>query len=196
MDFQLTSLPDGQIFREAFAAGWARYLTRFAHTDLAAEQYIRGPVAMARLIYEHGGPEHEIAAAACLAGPAVFSDSPDDWLDQRMVEFSREFQVIGQSSPGELYGKVSALSSDARLLLQASAIMLLEQLVTAPEDSAEECMKIYTDSLELYSAARGPVDNYKLDTKFEIAAMKVTTVIEGQAHLWSRPRVMTARVHA
>lgn len=196
MDFQQTSLPDGQIFREAFAAGWARYLSRFAHTDLAAEQYLRGPVAMARLIFEHGGPAREIAAAACLAGPAVFSDSPEDWLDERLVEFSREFRVIGRSSPGELYGKVNGLSPDARLLLQASAIMLLEQLVASPEDSAEECMKSYTDSLELYSAARGVADTYKLDTKFEIAAMKVTTILDGHAHLWAKPRAMTARVHA
>lgn len=194
MDFQQASLPDGQMFREAFAAGWARYLSRFAHTDLATEHYLRGPVAMARLIIEHGGMEREIAAAACLAGPAVFSDSPDDWLDERLVAFAREFRTIGMSEPGELYGKVNGLSLDARLLLQASAIMLLEQLVAAPEDSAEECMKGYVDSLELYSAARGMHDLYKLDTKFEIAAMKVTTILDGQAHFWAKQR--RARVHA
>lgn len=196
MDFEQTSLPDGQMFREAFAAGWARYLSRFAHTGLAAEQYIRGPVAMARLVYEHGGEAREIAAAACLAGPAVFSDSPDDWLDPRLVEFSREFRRIGLSEPGDLYGKVTALSADARLLLQASAIMLLEQLVTAPEDDITECMRTYTDCLELYSAARGPADTWRLDTKFEIAAMKVTTVTDTQAHLWSRQRNKGPRVHA
>lgn len=195
MDFQQTYLPDGQIFREAFAAGWARYLSRFAHTALAKEQYLRGPVAMARLIYEHGGKTREIAAAACLAGPAVFSERPDAWLNEELVEFSREIRGIGMSKPCDLYGKISALSADARLLLQASAIMLLEQIAGAPE-SPEECTRGYTDALELYSAARGARDTFNLDTRFEIAAMKVTTVLDGQPHLWSRPRAMTARVHA
>jgi hypothetical protein len=195
MNFEQTSLPDGQLFREAFAAGWASYLDRFAAPDLAAEQYIRGPVAMARLIYEHGGEERSVAASACLAGPAVFSSAPE-WLGQELSDFSREFKMIGEMEPRDLYGRMDEFSLDARVLLQASAIMLLEQLVTAPEECAQECMKIYTDSLELYSAARGRADMFKLDTRFEIAAMKVTTAVDGHTNIWSKPRHVSPRVHA
>ncbi|HYD17949.1 MAG TPA: hypothetical protein VEF76_05690 [Patescibacteria group bacterium] len=194
MNFEQTSLPDRQLFREAFAAGWSRYLGRFAAPDLAAEQYIRGPVAMARLIYEHGGEEREVAAAACLAGPAVFSEEPE-WLGQDLSNFAREFREIGEMEPRDLYGRMDNFSADARLLLQASAIMLIEQLVTAPENCAQETMRIYTDSLQLYSAARGQDDSFKLDTRFEIAAMKVTSA-EGHTNIWSKHRDIQPRVHA
>lgn len=195
MDFQQTNLPDRQMFREAFAAGWARYLSRFAHTALASEQYMRGPVAMARLIFEYGGEEREVAAAACLAGPAVFCGEPDGLLCEELLAFSREIGTVGETHSRDLYGKISGLSADARLMLQASAIMLLEQIVGSKGEPPEECMKAYTGALELYSAARGAHDFFNLDTRFEIAAMKVTTVLE-EGHIWSRPRGMTARVHA
>ncbi len=109
---------------------------------------------------------------------------------------SREFKRIGELEPRELYGRMDHFTLDARVLLQASAIMLLEQLVTAPEECAQECMKIYTDSLELYSVARGRDDAFKLDTRFEIAAMKVTTAVDGHTNIWSKPRTHTPRVHA
>lgn len=198
MDFQQTSLPDKQIFRDAFNAGWATFKAQ-QDTDevLAAEHYLRGPVAMAKLIFEHGGECRQVAAAACLAGPAVFSEHPAQWLNKKLVEFSRELRGVGTTPAGDLYGKIPALSGDARLLLQASAIMLLEH-VTAQTAKAlatgEDCQRTYTQALELYSCARGTRDTFKLDTRFEIAAMKATTVMESQPHIWARARKYAARV--
>ncbi len=194
MDFKQTCLPDRQIFREAFAAGWAMYVARFAGTALGADQYLRGPVAMARLIFEHGGEERQIAAAACLAGPALFSEHPADWLNERLVKFSREVRGVSLAPAAELGGKISGLSDDARLLLQASAISLLEALAAEKTETASQLMKNYAEALELYSAARGGNDKYKLDTRFEIAAMKVTTVMEGQPHIWAKPLHVAPRV--
>jgi hypothetical protein len=190
MDFQQTGLPDTQIYREAFQAGWSHYARQYVgKAAYAAEQYSRGPVAMARLIQEHGGLLRQIAAAACLAGPAVFSEHPAQWLDLRLVEFSREIRGVGTTPPRELYGKIPELSDDARLFLQVSAILLVEQLsIEAEMSPAPDQFRAYTEALELYSCARGTADAYKLDTRFEIAAMKATTVMEGRANIWSRPR--------
>jgi hypothetical protein len=194
MDFQQTCLPDTQIFREAFQAGWAQYFAQHGRNRaLAGALYQKGPVAMARLIQEHGGESRQIAAAACLAGPAVFSEHPAQWLDKRLVEFSREIRGVGTTPPRDLYGIIPELSADARLFLQASAIMLMEQLsFTAEQGPIPEQYKSYTEALELYSCARGTQDLYRLDTRFEIAAMKATTVMEGQPHLWSKPKQMAA----
>ena len=190
MDFKQTFLPDRQIFREAFAAGWAIYVAQFAGT-LAGQQYLRGPVAMARLIFEHGGETRQVAAAACLAGPALFTDRPADWLSDRLLKFSAEVRGLGTAPVRALAPKIAALSPDAKLLLQASAILLLEQLsAAAPPVKGEQMTKTYTEALELYSLTRGAQDFYKLDTRFEIAAMKVTTVMEGDAHLWAKPLAM------
>jgi hypothetical protein len=198
MDFQRTYLPDTQIYREAFKAGWTVYLVQHDRdAALATRQYLRGPVAMARLIQEHGGDVRQIAAAACLAGPAVFSEHPAHWLDKRLVEFSREIRSVGTTSPRDLYGIIPGLSADARLFLQASAIMLMEQLsVTAEIGPSPEQYRGYTEALELYSCARGTQDVYKLDTRFEIAAMKATTVMEDQPRVWSKPRQMVDRLGA
>jgi len=194
MDFKQTSLPDRQIFREAFAAGWAMYVAQFADTSLAEKQYLKGPVAMARLIFEHGGEGRQIAAAACLAGPALFSERPVDWLNTQLLTFSREVRGVGTVQRKDLGLKISALSGDARLLIQSSAILLLEQLAAKPDGNAEDLMKAYSDALELYSVARGSRDAYKLDTRFEIAAMKVTTVMENQPHIWAKPTSISPKV--
>ncbi|TAL38488.1 MAG: hypothetical protein EPN97_04120 [Alphaproteobacteria bacterium] len=198
MDFQQTYLPDLQIYREAFKAGWATYVVQHGRdAALAGSAYLRGPVAMARLIQEHGGDMRQIAAAACLAGPAVFSEHPAQWLDKRLVEFSREIRSVGTTPPQELYGIIPGLSADARLFLQASAIMLMEQLsVTAGIGPAPEQYRAYTEALELYSCARGTLDTYRLDTRFEIAAMKATTVMESHPNLWSKPRQLAERLGA
>lgn len=199
MDFQQTNLPDLQIYREAFKAGWATYIVQHGRdATLAGSAYLRGPVAMARLIQEHGGEMRQIAAAACLAGPAVFSEHPAQWLDKRLVEFSREIRSVGTTPPGDLYGIIPGLSADARLFLQASAIMLMEQLsVIAGIGPAPEQYRAYTEALELYSCARGTLDTYRLDTRFEIAAMKATTVMESHPHLWSsKPRQVAERLGA
>jgi hypothetical protein len=189
MDFDKTGLPDKPVFRDAFRAGWARFLDRFDGDSITAgKQYQRGPIAMARLICEHGGDCRQFAAAACLAGPAVFSAQPADTLNAKLVEFSREVQSMRTTCEKAFLGKVPRQSGDARLFLQASAILLMEELadpLTGPRYSAADAQKIYTEALELYSAARGGVDTYKLDTRFEIAAMKVTTVLESRPHIWT-----------
>lgn len=196
MDFQQTYLPDSQIFREAFKAGWTHYLVQHDRdADLATQAYLKGPVAMARLIQEHGGDLRQIAAAACLAGPAVFSEHPAQWLDKRLVEFSREIRGVGTTPPRDLYGIIPGLSADARLFLQASAIMLMDHLCLAAQAApSPEQYRGYTEALELYSCARGTQDYYKLDTRFEIASMKATTVMESQPHIWSKPRQVAAKI--
>lgn len=192
MDFQQTGLPDKPVFRDAFDAGWSRFLDRFnGDVATAGKQYVRGPVAMARLICEHGGDCRQFAAAACLAGPAVFSEHPADWLNNKLVEFSREVKSMRTTCGNDFFGIIPRQSGDARLFLQASAILLMEELadpITGPQYNIENAQKIYTEALELYSAARGMQDTYKLDTRFEIAAMKVTTVLESRPHIWVQPR--------
>jgi len=198
MDFQQTCLPDQPVFRAAFDAGWSRYLAEFNGNDrLASAQYMRGPVAMARLICEHGdGDGCLVAAAACLAGPAVFSDRPE-CMDHRLVEFSRQVRGIG-SDPQALDGVISATPASVRIFLQASAILLLEQLadtVTSRRYEGLESSRTYAEALRIYSVARGFQDSYRLDTRFEIAAMKATTVMRRPAHIWSRQQNCGTRAH-
>ena len=188
MNFQQTGLPDKPLFHDAFFAGWERYLSLFVHdVKAAAKEYQRGPVATAKMVYEHGGDFHQTAVAACLAGPAVFTENPSWRAPQRLVEFAKEVRRVDSGIRADFYVAVAALSSDARLLLQASAIMLMEQLARdgkVPEDGKPEHHKSYEEAVRLYSAARGASDAYRLDTRFEIAAMKVTTVLEKTPHLW------------
>jgi hypothetical protein len=184
MNFTDTHLPQLPIFETAFAAGYAHYMARYHGNDeLAAASYVRGPVAMARLIFEHGGDCRQTAAAACLAGPAVFTISPQEGLHARLIDFSREICGFGVVSQDDFYGMIPTLSGDARLFFQASAIMLLEQVRDTADDDLEQ---VYTDALKLYSAARGDVDAYKLDTRFEIAAMKITSGLQNGSHLWAQ----------
>ena len=196
MEFQQTGLPDTQVLRDAFRAGWSAYLDRFESGDAASAQYLRGPVAMARLICEHGGDVRQIAAAACLAGPAVFSAHPVRSIEARLVEFSRGISGMENSSLRDFCGNIPRQPGDVRLFLQASAILLMEQLadpLTGPRYAVAEAQKIYAEALEIYSAARGAHDTYKLDTRFEIAAMKVTTVLETRPHIWTQCRKSPAR---
>lgn len=192
MEFQQTGLPDTKLFRDAFGAGWTKYLDRFENdAQTASAQYLRGPVAMARLICEHGGDCRQVAAAACLAGPAVFSAQPADWLNNRLVEFSRDVTGMKPSCTRDFCGILPRQSGDMRLFFQASAILMMEQLadpVTGPRYVQADARRIYADALEIYSAARGTQDVYKLDTRFEIAAMKVTTVLESRPHIWTQCR--------
>jgi hypothetical protein len=113
------------------------------------------------------------------------------------VEFSREIRGVGTTAPRDLYGIIPGLSADARLFLQSSAIMLMEQLLfTAEQGPVPEQYRAYTEALELYSCARGTHDTYKLDTRFEIAAMKVTTAMESQPHAWAPARALAERLQA
>ncbi len=170
MDFQETGLPDVELFREAFSEGWARYLAR--HSDdrgVAGQAYAKGPLAMARLIYGHGGECHQVAAAACLAGPSLFSLHPADRLNKRLVEFSHEVRAVNDNNAASLTSIIPGLSGTARLFLQASAIMLLE---------SSDCESDRGIAMTLYQAARGEKDAYSLDTRFEIAAMKAKSGME------------------
>lgn len=192
MNFQQTGLPDSKMFQDAFKAGWPCFLARFdGDAPTARAQYMRGPVAMARLICEHGGDCRQVAAAACLAGPAVFSAEPADWLGSRLVEFSRGVTGMEKSSMQDFCGMIPRQSGDVRLFLQASAILLMEQLadpLTGPRFKRTEAQATYAEALEIYSAARGVHDIYRLDTRFEIAVMKVTTVLESRPHIWTQCR--------
>lgn len=196
MNFQQTGLPDTALFQDAFKAGWAKYLDRFeGNIETAGAQYARGPVAMARLICEHGGDCRQVAAAACLAGPAVFSSQPADWLNNRLLAFSRDVTGMQTSCTRDFCGVIPRQSGDMRLFFQASAILMMEQLadpVTGPRYAQSDAQRVYADALEIYSAARGTQDAYKLDTRFEIAAMKVTTVLESRPHIWTQCRKAAA----
>jgi hypothetical protein len=136
---------------------------------------------MARLIAERGGDFRQVAAAACLAGPAAFSAQPDGRLDKRVVAFAGEIMAF-EEDPSCI------LSADARLFLQASAILLLEGMAREKNCTTAELQKSYAQALELYSLARGSRDLYRMDTLFEIAAMKATTLLEKGNHLWVRFR--------
>lgn len=184
MNFEQTGLPDRPLFRTAFGAGLER-----AGGDIA--DYLSGPVALARLIYAHGGDCRQVAAAACLAGHAAFSSEPDPRLDQKVRDFAQ--QVVAIEAAGDRADRmIPNLSPDARLFFQVSAIAVLDRTVAARSVPADELQKTYAEALDLYSAARGSHDTYGLDTLFEIAAMKVTTALGGLGHsgghLWVRAR--------
>lgn len=182
MDFHETGLPDKQIFRDAFAAGFARYVSaRYGDRGAAAREYRRGPLAMARLIFGHGGECRQLAAAACLAGPSLFSLHPADRHSKRLVEFAHEVRGVDDVSASGFYARIPGLSGDARLFLQATAIMLLEHMAGEPCDP-----RAYDEAFLIYSAARGDVDAFNLDTRFEIAAMKATSFMQGQGHIWAK----------
>jgi len=176
MNFDQTGLPDRPIFRASFDAGWERHSA--SGGDEAA--YLRGPVAMARLVQERGGDCRQAVAAACLAGPAAFSENPDLRLDKKILSFAREIMEAGAVEESLLPRLVPMMSSDARLFLQASAVLMLDGLHDG------DMQKTYIEALDLYSAARGTQDTYRLDTRFEIAAMKVTTLLEDRSHIWVR----------
>jgi hypothetical protein len=199
MDFAQTGLPDKPLFRTAFSAGWKKYMA--LHDDMsvkdAAAGYLRGPVAMARLIVERGGDCRCTAAAACLAAPAVFSGYPDGALDKKVVGFAQDVMSLEAKGARGLSSAMPALSADMRLFFQVSAIMLLDAMTEEEAPDHTVLNDAYADALGLYSAARGAVDTYSLDTRFEIAAMKVTTLLEDRSRIWVRFRdVVPRRVYA
>ncbi|MGE3624689.1 MAG: hypothetical protein AB7H77_12575 [Bdellovibrionales bacterium] len=187
MQFELTGLPDQPIFRDAFKAGWTKYLQLFSgQENNAAKQFAKGPVSMARLIADHGGETRYAAAAACLAGPALFCDKPSG-VDARLCAFSAEIKKLNDMSPVQQREEVAKQNGDVRLFFQASAILLMEHLADAVLSKRfpdADRKRSYTDALQLYTAARGGQDVYKLDTRFEIAAMKVDIQMNDHLHLW------------
>ena len=192
MQFELTGLPDQPIFRDAFACGWAKYKTLFFGEERhAAAQFARGPVAMARLIAAHGGETRYVPAAACLAGPALFCDKPSEKTDRRLLDFAVTLRGLKDLVPIQLREAIATQTGDVRLFFQASAILMMEYLadpVMARRFAGTDKKRAYADALQLFSAARGAVDAYHLDTRFEIAAMKVTIDMADSQHLWSAPK--------
>lgn len=191
MDFQQTGLPERAIFRDAFLSGWQKYQQLFAAMDPQEVKimYMRGPVTMAQLILERGGDCHQVAAAACLAGPAAFTQAPDTHLDPRILELSSQVRDVEMIGPDKLRKAVDGLSSDARLFLQVTAVVMLDRLTETQVDKEaanDDLQKVYDDTLQVYSIMRGAVDTYRLDTLFEIAAMKVTTLLDHYKHIWVR----------
>lgn len=185
MDFAQTGLPDQPLFRGAFKAGMNKYIARFYGDEMtAAAQYAAGPVAMARLIFGHAGKTGQAVAAACLAGPAVFTAQPDSGLHGKLLGFSRELQRLGGLEPEDICKKLPEQPSETRLFFQASAILLLEQIVDPVSGwhyTLAEKKQTYLEALDIYSVARGARDEYSLDTRFEIAAMKVMAVLEKES---------------
>lgn len=177
MNFEQTGLPDQPVFRDAFNAGWGKYPEIYdGNKELAASQYLRGPVAMARLIFGHGGELNQLPAAACLAGPAVFCDSPSQRMNERLLEFVSEIREA--TSAG--ISAIPEFSGGARLFCQASAILLLDQAsdpLLNRDNSADDRQKQVECAIKVYSAARGAHDVYDLDTRFEIAMRKARVAL-------------------
>lgn len=199
MNFLQTGLPDQPLFRGAFKAGLEKYIARFYGDEMTATaQYASGPVAMARLIFGHAGKSAQAVAAACLAGPAVFSAKPDSGLHDRLLEFSQNIQRLGDLGAVDVCRKLPEMPADTRLFFQASAILLLEQIVDPVSSwhyTREEKAQTYMEALDIYSAARGSVDAYSLDTRFEIAAMKVMSVLENAGNSAARQRPAASSVN-
>ncbi len=185
MEFQQTGLPDTPLFRQAFKIGWRRFRAQFASNDNgmtvagmdATALYRQGPVAVARLIMAHGGEDRRLAAAASLAGPAVFSARPCADASDRVKAFAQELQAIEDESTDRLIELMPALSLDVRLFLQASAIRYLDTLAFQAFElphrpSVTEEFTSFSDAVRLFGAARGETDDFGLDTRFEVAVLK------------------------
>lgn len=200
MEFIQTELPDRHILRQSYVAGWSRYQARFCNDDARARPaYVQGPLAMARLVCEHAGESRDVVAAVSLAGPAVFSHHPVQGLNAKLYELSGELMGIGiENDPSMFCQVVPLLSVNARLFLQASAVIMMESMATQAATQKVDFGQ-HHDTVSLYSAARGGVDTFGLDTRFEIATMKVLTAGEatavsanqsvgGNVHLWNKVR--------
>ncbi len=180
MNFEQTGLPDQPVFRDAFTAGWEKYPTLFSEgdSDSAASRYLCGPVAMARLILTHGGDCRQMAAAACLAGPAAFSDMPFEGISPRLSEFVAE---IRQATAVGLYASIPNFSGDARVFFQATAILLLEQiadLAMSRDMDDKTRAHFYREAINIYQLSRGEHDTYHFDTRFELAARKASAMLD------------------
>ncbi|MDD9900261.1 MAG: hypothetical protein OXT65_04720 [Alphaproteobacteria bacterium] len=174
MDFQATGLPELQICRHAFELGYDRV------------EDLQTAVSMAQMIMEHGGACHSMAAAACLAGPALFSRIPDARLDAKLLTLGQEILDVNET------GAVHDLSPDARIFLQVCAIFMLEQEAAAEPPVSIMQEETYLHALQLYSRARGENDTFHLDARCEVAAMKLTSVMKDKSRLWARLSCPTA----
>lgn len=172
MDFGQTGLPDRPLFRAAFDAGFDR-----ACAAGAAERYFSGPVAMARLIERHGGGNHRLAAAACLAGPAVFTREQDEGIDADIRDFACVIMAVESTDPRSWHAVIPSLSVDARLFLQASAVMSLDGVASETA---------YVLALDLYTSARGVKDAFGLDGVLGEAAMRAAASLKGRNARWLR----------
>lgn len=178
MDYTATKLPERDLLKQAFRAGFEQFSSRFAGDDRRAEvAYQTGPVAMAQMIWEHGGECRHAAAAVCLAGPSVFTQQPSEWLSEKITDLSREVLGAETDDVRRLRAVVPTLSPDARLFLQVSAVHMLQQ-VAGMSSGAEDLRRTYFDCFEIYKAARGLKDTFNLDGKFEAAAATVNALIE------------------
>ena len=179
MNFAQTGLPEHRILKDAFNAGWVRFQTQGQRQGNRAEDvsddYLRGPVALARIILNHGGDCRMISAATGLAGPAAFSGKPCVNLSQKIVELAREVMRLEENDNDGFSTIALGLSADARLFLQASAIMFVDRLSVSADSDGKTT---YIEALRLYSAARGPRDTFGLDTRFEIAAIKAQMALD------------------
>ena len=158
MNFRATALTERRLFRDSFEIGWERF--SLTGTE---ESYFRDPVAMARTVFDHGGDCHQMPAAACLAGPALFSSAPDPRLHPRLLLLGRE--ILRATDPVI----VPVLSADARLFLQVSAMQVMEKLADERTPPQRECLQ----ALDFYAAARGDQDAYRLDGRFAAVARKI-----------------------
>ena len=179
MNFEQTGLPAHRILKDAFNAGWLRFQSQVGRDGCAdvhvSDDYLRGPVALARIILDHGGDCRMISAAAGLAGPAAFSGKPCDTLSFKVVDLAREVMRLQASDDDSFTAIALGLSADARLFLQASAIMFVDRLSVSADDDGRNT---YIEALRLYGAARGPRDTFGLDTRFEIAAIKAQMALD------------------
>lgn len=178
MDYTATQLPERDLLKKAFQAGFEKFSSRFAGDDRRAETaYQTGPVAMAQMILEHGGVCRHAAAAVCLAGPSAFTHQPAEWLGEKVTSLSREVMGAETDDVRRLQAVVPTLSADARLFLQVSAVRMLQQAADTPL-GADDLRRTYFDCFEIYKAARGLQDTFNLDGKFEAAAATVNALIE------------------
>jgi hypothetical protein len=181
MDFNRTGLPEKPLFTSAFAAGWGRFALLFPQKT--EQIYLSGAGAMARLVFERGGDCRQLAVAACLAGPAVFSHQPDERVDKKVRDLAREIMKVEEAGMARLGAAVGHLCADARLFLQASAVMLLDR---AAAEGGEESCNTYLEALALYSSARGGADIYRLDAHFERAARRAAALSDIGPHGFGR----------
>lgn len=190
MDFEQTGLPGHKMLKDAFNAGWLRFQSQGhkngGQTAEVLDDYLRGPVALARIILNHGGDCRMVSAAAGLAGPAAFSGSPCVNLNQKIVDLAGEVMRLNASDSDSFSSIALGLSVDARLFLQASAIMFVDRL-SVSADVHGDGKAAYMDALRLYGAARGSRDTFGLDTRFEIAAIKAQMALD-------LPRPLTAQL--
>jgi len=182
MQYQKTGLPNNKMLVNAFQSGWDRFQKQSCRQDFQEianieEAYLKGPAAIAKVIFEYGGDCRVISVAASLAGPAAFSECPDALLDHRVIQLAQHVLDIDADDTDELTEKMVELSPEEKLFLQASAVVSLETLGQELQIDLPEAQESFMNSLKLYGVARGDRDVFNLDTRFELAVRKARTVI-------------------